>query len=337
MSTNKHAQIRYQTLDRCFRNPGRNYFIDDLVMACNEAIKEYAGITNGVKKRQVQADIAFMESEAGWSISLDKKKEGKRTYYRYEDIRYSINNQPLNDTEINQLKETIYMLNRFKGMPQFGWMEEILARLENTFKLKGTTTNAVGFEHNPYLKGLDFFSDIFNAIINKQALSINYKRYAKEPSDMIFHPYFLKQYNNRWFLLGLCEHLRDRLLITNLALDRMEKISSANTPFIENNIVDFDDYFEDIVGVTVLDKEIEKIVLEIDNVLFPYVETKPLHGSQKIKQRSDKTTTIELNLIINYEFENLLLGYIDKIRIIEPEHFRLKITDRVKNAIEKNS
>lgn len=337
MATNKHAQIRYQTLDRCFRNTGRRYFIEDLIEACNDAIYEHAGISDGVKKRQVQDDIAFMESEAGWSILLDRIRDGRRVYYRYEDNRYSINNQPLSETEVNQLKETIYMLNRFKGMPQFSWMEEILARFESTFKLRGTTTNIVGFEQNPYLKGLNLFSDIFNAIVNKQTLRISYQKFGKESKEYIFHPYFLKQYNNRWFLFGLCDHLKEKKSVTNLALDRIEQIAYTNIPYIENNNIEFNEYFEDVIGVTVYEKEVERIILEVDNILFPYVETKPLHGSQKIKERNQATVTIELNLIINYELENLLLGYIDKIKIVTPDHLRKTMVSRAKEAIMRNS
>ncbi|MDL2277384.1 WYL domain-containing protein [Parabacteroides sp. OttesenSCG-928-G07] len=337
MATNKHAQIRYQALDRCFRNIGRQYFIEDLIKACNDAIYEHAGISDGVKKRQVQDDIAFMESEAGWSILLDRIRDGRRVYYRYEDNRYSINNQPLSETEVNQLKETIYMLNRFKGMPQFSWMEEILARFESTFKLRGTTTNIVGFEQNPYLKGLNLFSDIFNAIVNKQTLRISYQKFGKESKEYIFHPYFLKQYNNRWFLFGLCDHLKEKKSVTNLALDRIEQIAYANTPYIENKNIEFNEYFEDVIGVTVYEKGVERIILEVDNILFPYVETKPLHGSQKIKERNQATVTIELNLIINYELENLLLSYIDKIRIVAPDHLREKMVLRAKEAIMRNS
>jgi predicted DNA-binding transcriptional regulator YafY len=337
MATNKHAQIRYQVLDKCFSNPGRRYFIEDLVDACNRAIYEHSGIVDGVKKRQVQSDIAFMESEAGWSISLKRIRDGKRVFYRYEDTRYSINNQPLNETEINQLKETIFMLNRFKGMPQFSWMEEILARLESTFKLRGTTTSVVDFEHNPYLKGLNFFSDIFNAIINHQTLNIIYKRYSTDPTEMIFHPYFLKQYNNRWFLFGLCEHLKENNSITNLALDRIEQINYSNVRYIENKDIEFSEYFEDVIGVTVYEKEIEQIILEIDNSLFPYVETKPFHGSQKIKERTPHSTIIELSLIINYELENMLLGYIDKIKIVTPDHLREKMLIRINEAKLRNS
>jgi len=336
MATNKHAQIRYHALDRCFSNFGRMFFIDDLVNSCNNAIYEHTGAFKGVKKRQVQDDIAFMESEAGWSIPLERHKYGKRIFYRYEDSHFSIRNQPLNETEINQLKETIYMLNRFKGMPQFGWMEEILARLENTFKLKGTVANVVGFEQNPYLRGLNFFTDLFNAIIYKQPIRISYKKFTEEVKEMNFHPYFLKQYSNRWFLLGLFEHLKEKKLIT-LALDRIEQIEPINIPYIDNDNIDFDEYFDDVIGVTVLDKEVEKIVLEIDNSIFPYIETKPLHGSQKIKQRNEQITIIELNLIINAEFKNLLVGYLDKVKIISPEHLKAEMISKAKEIINRNS
>ncbi|MEG1998721.1 MAG: WYL domain-containing protein, partial [Bacteroidales bacterium] len=231
---------------------------------------------------------------------------------------------------------TIYMLNRFKGMPQFDWMEEILTRLESAFNLSGATNNIVGFEHNPYLKGLNLFSDIFNAIVNKLPLNITYKRYVEDPTQIVFHPYFLKQYNNRWFLFGLCEHLKEKMAITNLALDRIEQFSYVNIPYIENNIIEFNEYFDDVIGVTVPEKEVEQIVLEIDNVIFPYVETKPLHGSQKVRKRNLQSTTVELNLIINHELENLLLSYIDKIRIIAPDHLRERMIERVNEALTRN-
>ena len=76
LATNKHAQIRYNTLDKCFRNPGKRFAIEDLVAACNEAIYEFTGKEEGIKKRQLYDDIRFMESEQGWSIELEKTKEG---------------------------------------------------------------------------------------------------------------------------------------------------------------------------------------------------------------------------------------------------------------------
>lgn len=335
MATNKHALIRYQALDRCFSNSGRRYYIENLIEECNKALSAQTGSLDGVKERQVRQDINDMESI--WDMPLTKVRDGKKVYYCYSDPHYSINKQPLNATEISQLQETIIMLNRFKGMPQFDWMQEILVRFESTFKLRGATKSIVGFEQNPYLKGLDLFSDIFNAIINKQTINVHYQKFGNMPKDYLIHPYFLKQYNNRWFLFALSSRSGDgHNAIISLALDRIGHISFANTPYIENSNIEFDEYFDDVIGVTVYDKTVEQVLLEIDNVLYPYIETKPLHGSQKIKERNEKTTTIELSLIINYELENLLLAHIDKIKIVAPELLRLKMLGRIKEALAKN-
>ena len=131
MATNKHAIIRYQTLDKCFRNPGRRYYIEDLIEACNNSIYEFTGTDIGIKRRQIFEDIKFMESPQGWNIPLEHNREGHKVYYRYSDKSFSINNQPLNETEENQLREALLTLSRFKGMPQFEWVDEIIAKLDS--------------------------------------------------------------------------------------------------------------------------------------------------------------------------------------------------------------
>lgn len=80
MATNKHATIRYHALDRCFSNYGRKFFIEDLIIACNEAIYEFAGVEDGVKRRQVFDDITFMErNKVGQFHFNDLKREKEFT------------------------------------------------------------------------------------------------------------------------------------------------------------------------------------------------------------------------------------------------------------------
>lgn len=136
MSTNKNATIRYQALDRCFRNPGKRYNIEDLVNVCNEALSDVDPASSGIKKRQVYEDIKFMQDSRGFDAPIETYKDGRNAYYRYSDSNYSTNSQPLNEMEAQQLKESLLTLRRFKGLPQFDWMEELSTRLEHTFQLK---------------------------------------------------------------------------------------------------------------------------------------------------------------------------------------------------------
>ncbi|NLX66482.1 MAG: WYL domain-containing protein [Bacteroidales bacterium] len=333
MATNKHATIRYHALDQCFSNPGRKYYIEDLIEACNNALYEYTGTLDGIKRRQIFDDIKFMESEQGWSIPLDKVREGKRVYYRYSDKNFSIKKQAINESEANQLKETLSILNRFKGMPQFDWMEEMLVRLESTFNLKTTINPIIDFEQNPYLKGLNFFSELFNAIHYRKVLNVCYQSFKQEnPIEICLHPYFLKQYNNRWFLFGLNETKNS---ISNLALDRIIEVNEVNKQFIENEIIDFEEYFDDVVGVTVTENQKPiKILLQISNELFPYIESKPIHGSQKIKERTSESVIIELTLQLNYEFISLVFSYGEEVTVIEPEELKTIIKTKAEKVFK---
>ena len=334
MATNKHATIRYHALDQCFSNPGRKYYIKDLIEACNNALYEYTGTLNGIKRRQIYDDIKFMESRQGWSIPLERKKDGRRTYYRYSDKNFSIKNQPLNESEANQLKETLLILNRFKGMPQFDWVEEMFVRLETTFNLKSTTNPIINFEQNPYLKGLNFFTDLFNAIHYKKVLNVHYQSFKqKKPIEICFHPYFLKQYNNRWFLFGFNEITNS---ISNLALDRIIEIKENDKTYIENETIDFEEYFYDVVGVTVhKNQEPTKILLQINNERFPYIETKPIHGSQKIKERNQNGALVELSLQLNHEFISLILSFGEDVTVIEPEELKTIIKNSAEAVLKK--
>jgi predicted DNA-binding transcriptional regulator YafY len=269
-----------------------------------------------------------MESEQGWTIPLERHSEGKRVYYRYFDKNYSIKKQAINESEANQLKETLSILHRFKGMPQFEWIDEILVRLESSFNLNKTTNiSIVGFEQNQYLKGLNFFGELFNAILYKKPLNIHYQSFNRaEPTIMEIHPYYLKQYNSRWFVIGLNPKYQK---LSNIALDRILYFADSNTPYIANETIDFEEYFEDAIGVSVDGREIERVILQIDKPTWPYIETKPIHGSQKVLERTENYVMIELYLKINFELETLILSRGEAIEVIGPESLRNQIKNRV--------
>lgn len=328
MAITKNAFIRYQALDRCFRNPGRRFYIEDLLEVCNNAIIELDPNSSGIKKRQLYDDITFMESSQGWSIPLDRIKDGRKTYFRYEDLSFSINNQPINDLEAEQLKSAMMVLRRFKGMPQFEWINELLPKLDDTFKLSNHSDNIISFDRNEFLKGTEHLSPLFNAILYKQTLLITYQSFkSNTEQEIVFHPYHLKSYNNRWFLFGKSGNYEN---LTNLALDRIKEIKNSDTQYIEDYSLDFEEYFEDIIGVSKLIEEKPiKIELQATKQLAPYIKTKPLHGSQKSIGNSENGFTFSIEVVPNYELEQLLLSYGEAITIMAPSDFRLKMKQRV--------
>jgi predicted DNA-binding transcriptional regulator YafY len=333
MSTNKHAIIRYQTLDKCFANTGKRYYIEDLLEACNDAIFEFDTMSNGIKKRQLYDDIRFMESSQGWSIPLEKIKDGRRAYYRYDITSFSINNQPLNESEAEQLKSAMLVLGRFKGLPQFEWVSELIPKLDKTFKLSNENQEIISFESNEFLKGAEHISPIFKAMQNKQTLKIEYQSFkSKEPQTIIFHPYHLKQYNNRWFLFG--KH-NDYNNLTNLALDRIKLIEHCSNKFDDSEIVNFDDYFDDFIGVTKPQGvELTKITFKASLQLAPYIKTKPFHSSQTKILEDESGYIFFIKVIPNFELTKLILSFGDGLQVVEPTDIKEVISLNLKSNLQ---
>ncbi len=334
MPTNKNAAIRYQALDKCFRDLRHRYYMNDLIDACEEALVYYNGM-GGVSRRQIFEDIKFMESEAGWSIPLKRKKDGKKVYYRYKDSDFSINQQPLTDEEAQQLQTVILTLSRFRGLPSNEWVEEVISNLEWRFNLKGKNENVISFEQNPNLKGLEFLSDVIDAASNHQPLKIEYHNYKNGGKDILFviHPYYVKQYNNRWFLFGLDNTRRE---ISNLALDRIVSMQVASdVAFIPNDTIDFEHYFDDVVGVTVPKngQETETVILRFTEARFPYVVSKPIHHSQTIL--NEEQCTISLEVKPTRELEQQILSFGSDVEVLSPAPLRAQIIEKIKDLMKK--
>jgi predicted DNA-binding transcriptional regulator YafY len=208
-------------------------------------------------------------------------------------------------------------------------------RRENSFKLKKSIKAVVGFEGNPYLKGLAFFSDLLNAIQNERVLYIKYKGFRQDKESLIkISPWYLKQYNNRWFLFGFNNEYQT---ISNMALDRIISFEESIDHFAVNEETDFDEYFDDVIGVTVKeDAPIERIVLKITADVWPYIESKPLHPSQKVRVRDGSYVEVELRLKINHELISTLFSYLDSIEVLEPESLRDRFRVITENIHKKN-
>ena len=331
MALNKNALIRYQALDRCFRNPGRMYFWEDLLEECNKALLDYDPSSDGIQRRQLFNDILFMESEQGWSVPLGRIRQDRKVYYRYEDLNFSINNQPLNDLEAEQIKSALQIFSRFSGTPQFEWVNEMIPMLESKFGLIERKNEIISFESNIDLKGLHFLTPLFNAIINERVLLVKYKDFkSTEPYEITFHPYYLKQYNSRWFAFGL--NSDKQVSNWNLALDRIEDLSETSIKY-QASTTDWEEYFYDLVGVTRPEGvELREITLKFSPEVAPYVITKPLHPSQK-NQNDDTGLKVRIKVIPNFELERLVLSFGEQVRVISPQDFKERIANHYKKAI----
>jgi len=328
MATNKLALIRYKTIDNCLRNRYRKWTLDSLIEKVSDALYEYEGIKDGVSKRTIQADIQLMRSDKlGYNAPIVVKD---RKYYTYADADYSISNSPINDADMEKMREVVSVLRQLNGFQYFEDMSYLVARLENTLQQRSAGGRShIQFEGNGQLKGLHFITPLHQAILHKIPLLIEYQSFkAAAPTPGVYYPYLLKEYRNRWFLIA--KPKKGKTLAT-LALDRMVDVQEmAANGFVEYDGVDFERYYADTIGVTKSGRDRgRKVVLWLHPRHAPYVLTKPLHASQELVKQDETGTIICICVVLNFELERELLGFGEAIKVLSPRDLQQRVVKRI--------
>lgn len=333
MSINKLALIRYKTIDECLRNRYRKWSLDDLIEKVSTVLYEQEGITSGVSRRTIQADIQIMRSDKlGYNapiVVVDKR------YYSYSDPEYSIFWAPLNPSDVEKMKEVVSVLKQFSGFSYFEEMSDMIARLENNlYKNIPQGKNYIQLENNRQVKGLEHITPLYQCILHKRPLLIEYKSFKAAASQQhIYYPYLLKEYRNRWFLIVKAK--KGPLLLT-MALDRIINFEELlKEPFVDYEGTDLEQYFDELLGVTRTEKDRpHKVVLFIDKYHAPYVLTKPLHHTQALLKEDQEGIIISIDVILNFELEREILGFAEHMRVLAPKSLQSTIQKRLEKARE---
>ncbi|NQW26429.1 MAG: WYL domain-containing protein [Flammeovirgaceae bacterium] len=330
MPDNKKPLIRYQVIDRCIRNRSKKYSFKDLLKEVNEELA-YRNL-EPIGKTSFYKDIKDLQVE--FQAPIVTIWEGNSKYYRYSDEFYSFGNQPLNQGEIEHIKDAVLILNRFSGLPGFEWIDELLSKLElGTFQ-EVSDKRIIAFETNEFLKGKEYVGLLFKAIISHNVVQISYKIFGAENIKVhTIHPYFLKEFDNRWYVLGYYEK---RDLLMTLAVDRIEElIVRDDLSYKLNERFDFAEYFEDVIGIRKDTNQNEvKITLKFSSMMADYIKTKPLHGSQKqINEDDQGSLIVSIEVIPNFELENLIFSFKDQVEVLAPETYRVHMKTLLKKTL----
>jgi predicted DNA-binding transcriptional regulator YafY len=329
MPVNKNASYRYRLINYCLRNRARKWTIDSLVDYISERLREEFDVERGISERSLYSDFAVMRKypPEGYGAPIVIKNR----QVSYSDPDFSIDNVPLNNTDMGVLQEAIALLRQVAGLPH---VEELLSVAR---KLGGVPEPDAGpvvhIERNERLTGLEYLRQLYDSIRTRQPVTLHYRPFgAAEPLRPVVHPYLLKEYNNRWFLLGWSE---TDALLRIYALDRIEALLAATSEWIPNGSLNPDTYFRDIIGVSIPeDMTVHTVRLRFSAYRAPYVMTKPLHPSQKTAVlHPDGRAEVDIRVIINPELRTLLLGFGPDVEVLQPPALRLEIAAALQQAL----
>jgi predicted DNA-binding transcriptional regulator YafY len=333
MPINKNAYHRYTILDGCFQNSNRRYTIDTLLQKVNELlVADEKG--SPISLRQLRSDISFMV--ANWGIELCGEKEGRKTIYRYADPSFSIYKQDMALHHKEAILNAIDFLRSYTDNHELVNLIDILETANISVSNHNESRKIIGLDLNDDYTGITHKTILADHIRQCDVLTIHYQAFhAPKPKRYTFHPQFLKCYNNRWFLVGLSAEYPDN--ITLFALDRIHSFKRNSKVKYIQLTTDWADYFMNMIGVSsTKEQRPEDVVLRFYNGRARFVETKPLHNSQKkLIQVSQGVHDVRLRVILNNELKASILSFGKDVQVISPkslvESIRLEHEEALKH------
>ena len=275
------------------------------------------------------------DMELMYGVTIDRIQDGHKKYYRYAVDSKTMAEAGPSQEEMDCILEAAAIMKRFEGIPQFDWLDDLEKKLYTTSKLGSASQKAVSFQHNQYLTGIDkWYKPIFEAIVAKKVIEISYHPFGKDVRTVVVSPYHLKQYNNRWFLIA---KRKDFDKMSNYAIDRIKEIKETTKVFEPlNDDFDFEEFFSDVVGVSVLEgAPVEIVILHVTDKAWNYITTKPLHESQSVlnsKQADGKW--VRLKVQDNYELRSLLRSFGDSVEVIAPATLRQEMKEMARRVFQ---
>lgn len=331
MPLNLHALIRYRAINRCLIDFPYSSF-EHLKSACERALSVK------LHPRTIHGDIADMRHNELLGYFAPIEFDNYRRMYYYNDNSYSIDKLPLREEEINSICVAARLLDQFRGVEifsQFSGSVRKIAEVANIYREYDETTfrNAIEFEKAYETKGTEFISPVVDAIKNKYALNLKYKSFTSDTvNEVVVHPYLLKEYRNRWYMIGLSSRNSD---IKTYCLDRFQEKPERNmrVPYYESDF-NAKTYFEDVIGITVQSDKPADIDIAFSDLQANYIITQPLHKSQERLKDENGRIVFRYRLVPNFEFLSYIMGLGKEAEVLRPKSIRTKIRKMHEEATE---
>lgn len=284
--------IRYYLIISKARKPGFPTFEEINDVLCDN---DFA-----ISTRTLQRDLENIRNDFGIEIAYDKYQKGY-----YIDKERSI--------EIDSILK-------------FMEMAVLSGTLNELYKNAPEVKNYISFDSEGLIKGVEYISRILFALKHHRQVTISYQKFeADSPYKVKVKPGLLKEYQNRWYMLGILSATGE---FRAFALDRMQAISVEESTFPESEVAIIPERFNHVIGLSFSDHKPEFVEITVDAQQWKYIDALPWHPSQELISKNEDTVTFRLFVVLNFELEQKILSEGGFIKGIKPEKLASAVARR---------
>jgi predicted DNA-binding transcriptional regulator YafY len=259
-----------------------------------------------ISERTLQRNIEQIRYEFGIEIKYDRTQNGY-----YVDKEESIN---------------------YDAFMKFLEIVSTADLLTESLKDGKDVMSYISFETDGNLKGIENLKSLLFAIKNHRIIFFTHENFETgKRKSYRMKPYLLKEYQNRWYIVGLIEGDKFR----TFGIDRIESIELLSDIFKPDPKLNPAKLFENIIGLTYSNDEPEEVILSFTPLQGRYIQALPLHRSQQIIKETKEEVLVKLTVIPNFELKQKILMMGGSVKTIKPEWLANEIKTDLANALKQ--
>lgn len=308
-------------------------------LTCNLSNCDYYG-----ELKKAFRNVRRAINEKLGSESFEEKGNNRHKSFRYVGKE----NDPLADIRntkvVNDLKKYWKFCQDSAGFFPISWLEYFFRDCRDILNIKSRRQRGeqvISSSIDRILTNIDFLPMLYETIVNKQVLDIDYKPYGEIQETLVFHPHYLKEYNGRWHLFGHAEgHTPENGY--NISLDRIQSRprEKSRIEYMAAPPMFYEHFFKNIVGVShIKNAVVENITIRAHTYyIYKLTDSKPIHNTQKVLRPFDEYEDgnygeFLVQVEVNNEFIGRILQMGAGLEIISPHHVRDEFMKRIHELV----
>jgi predicted DNA-binding transcriptional regulator YafY len=319
-------------IDICLNNKLKPFpSLEDLAKACSDKLRE------GISTSTIEKDIRRMKgvrANGGYNAPIEYSKINKGYYYAEQG--FSISDLKLEDHEWDSLRYAANLLHQYAHVTIFKDFKHAIDKINTRFNLlmdleEEDFDKFIQFETGNATSGYDLISIILPALKNRWIVNIRYDNiYKKEVKEYAVYPKLLKEFRNRWYLIGWVADRDDYL---TFALDRIQHIQTIEKTQKHRFDFNADRFLQHSVGIFESGTAPSKVVLSIQDPYHKLLQLEPIHLTQKETKHTKNGMEIELMVHINHELINRILSMGSYCKVLQPASLKKQIKESLQKTI----
>lgn len=240
------------------------------------------------------------------------------------DVQYSRTQRGYFIDEESQLN-----LERFVRFLEIVNTAEILT---DSLKESKDTLSYLSFESEGDLKGIELLKPMLIAIKQSRVVSFTHEHFYKgSKTQFQLSPYLLKEYQNRWYLVGV---VGGETKLKTFGIDRISEFKLSEQTFKKDAKLNPQELFDGAVGLTYSKDHIEEVILALTPFQAKYVKALPIHKSQRVVSETKDEVQMSFHIFPNHEFKQKVLMLGENAYIKKPQWLANELAETLKASLK---